>query len=243
MNVDRIKILIVEDEPNIAESLRDILEVLEHDVVGIASSYDETLEFVDEGNVELLLLDIQLKGDKSGIDIANILRASYDLPFIFTTAFADGKTIEKASQMGPYGYLVKPYGMKDIHAAIEVAMSNFRNTQKLRSNEAQLMSDDQLYVKVDSKLVRLDEDSIIYVEAKGDYAMFNTEQTTYIVHSTIKNIESKLNPSKFLKVHRSFIVNLRKIVDIEDTNLVVKDKVIPISRSNKPILIDRINLI
>lgn len=243
MNIDKIRILIVEDEEGIADSLKDILEVLEHEVVGVASSHDEAIDLLDTTDPELLLLDIQLKGAKNGIDIAEIVRKKYSLPFIFTTAFADAETIKKASQQGPYGYLVKPYGMKDIHAAIEVAMNNFHDTQKLKANEAQMLLDDQLYVKVDSKLVRLDDDDIVYVEAKGDYAMFNTEDNTYIVHSTIKNIESKLNPAKFLKVHRSFIVNLKKIVDIEDTNLVVKDKVIPISRSNKPVLIDRINLI
>ncbi|MEL6133394.1 MAG: LytTR family DNA-binding domain-containing protein [Bacteroidota bacterium] len=91
--------------------------------------------------------------------------------------------------------------------------------------------------------MRLKLDDILYVETKGDYVVFRTEKESLIVHSTLKNIESQLDPEKFVKVHRSYIVNLSRIVDIEEGTLVIEDKVIPISRAQRPILMDRIQVI
>ncbi len=236
------KILIVEDESPIAESLNEILEVLEHEVVGIASSYEEAIDLLKGSKPDLVLLDIQLKGDKTGLDVAETINEQFSVPYIFTTAFADKDTIEQASELGPYGYIVKPYGMKDINPAIEIALSNFNSAKEIQSDQANFLSN-HLYIKANSKLIRLEDDDIMYIEAKGDYALFKTNDKGYIVHSTIKNVATKMNPQKFLKVHRSYIVNLDKIKDIEDSSIQIEEKIIPVSRQHKPDLMKRIDLI
>ena len=236
-------IVIVEDDPEIAESLSDMLEILNHKVVGKAESYDQALEIIKKGEVELALIDIQLKGQKSGINLAEQINENHKLPYIFTTAFADGETIKKASEHGPYGYIVKPYGMKDLNPAIEVAMANFRSLQDLQKDQADFFSNNNLYIKVNSRLIRLEDDEIQYIEAKGDYVVFKTNEKGYVVHSTIKNVVEKMNPMIFLKVHRSYIVNLNKIKDIQDSSIQIGDKIIPVSRQNKPDLMKRIDLI
>ena len=86
-------------------------------------------------------------------------------------------------------------------------------------------------------------DDILYVEAKGDYALFKTEEKGYIVHTTMKRVSERLEAYDFVKVHRSYVVNLAKIVDIEESNLLIENKVIPISRANKESLIKRLNLL
>lgn len=237
-----INILIVEDEASIAESLKEMLEVLEYNVTAVASSYKEAIDALVNKKIELVLLDIQLKGDKSGLDVAEMINNSNEIPYIFTTAYADKKTIELASELGPYGYIVKPYGIKDINPAIEVALSNFQNAKKINSDEGEFLSN-HLYIKANSKLIRLNDDDVLYIEAKGDYAVFKTKEKGYVVHSTMKNITEKMNPKKFLKVHRSFVVNLDKIKDIEDSSIQIEDKIIPVSRQNKPDLMKRIDLI
>ncbi len=238
-------ILIVEDDPSIASSLHEILECLNHQVAGLAESADKAMKLLQEreGEVDIALLDIQLKGEKDGIGLAADIQSAYNIPYIFTTAFADPTTLKRASETSPFGYIVKPYGMKDIHAALEIAMSNFKKVKALKTEEGSIMENNHLYVKVDSRLIRILDEDIYYVEAKGDYAVFNTKDKGYIVHSTMKNIETKLNKKRFLKVHRSFIVNLEKIVDIEDYNLLIKNKVIPVSRANRESLMQKINLI
>ncbi|TRX59475.1 response regulator transcription factor [Fulvivirga sp. M361] len=237
------KVLVVEDDPRISESLSEMLEILNHEVVGVAESYDEVVKIMEKNDADVALLDIQIKGDKTGIDVAELLKNDYHIPFLFTTAFADADTIKRATKHSPYGYLVKPYGMKDINAGIELAVNNHKNVSSLKNEEGNLFNTDNLFVKVNSRLVRIEPKDILFVEAKGDYVLFKTKEKGYIVHSTIKNIESKLDPSIFVKVHRSYIVNVSKIVDIEENNLLIGDLVIPISRGQKGTLLGRLNTI
>ncbi len=242
--MDRYRVLIVEDDQMIAESLKDILETLDMDVAGIATNAKDALHLLDSSQPDLALLDIQINGDKDGLELADLIKEQSDLPFIFTTAFADSNTLEKAKDLGPFGYVVKPYGIKDVNAAIRIAMQNHESVQNLKkSRDEALIKNNHLYVRSNSKLVKIEDKEIQYIEAKGDYAIFKTDKKSYIVHTTMKNVEDKLNGSGFLKVHRSFIVNLDKIEDIEDSNLLIQDKIIPISRANKDLLMQRINLL
>lgn len=241
------KILIVEDDIQIAESLSDMLEILDHEVIDIASSYDEAIKVLESRDVDLALLDIQINGEKSGIDVAEKIKADFNLPFIFTTAYADKETIKKASEHSPYGYIVKPYGMKDINAGIEIAIQNHKNLKEMSSNvegeQNAIMNSESLFVKSNSRIVRINIEDIIYIEARGDYAVFKTDDKGYIVSTTIKNVEEKLDANRFVKVHRSYIVNVDKVVDIEENNLLINEQVIPISRSQKPNLLKKLNMI
>lgn len=240
-----LNILIVEDERMIAETLAEIIDLLQHNILGHAISGEQALAILKEQKPDLVLLDIQLKGQMDGIDVAGVIRDKYKLPFIFTTAFADDETINRARAEGPFGYLVKPYGVNDIKAAIEVAMANYELMQELSdTNPAPAHHENgQIYLKEDKKLVKVREEDILYVEAKGDYMLFKTAKGSHIVLSTMSNVSQKLNPILFLQVHRSFLINLNHIMDIEDTTLVIDKKVIPISRAKRKELLSRIKTI
>ena len=242
--MSQLKILVVEDDPMIAESVQDILGVLKHEIVGVADDAEKAIAICNETLPDLALLDIQIGGDIDGVDLADLLNQNFQIPFIFTTAFADNDTIARAKSKGPYGYLVKPYGIKDMNAAIEVAMSAFERFKK--ASESPAMSrviQDSIFLKVDSKLIKVKIEDILYIEAKGDYALFKTKEKGHIVHTTMKRVEDRLNDYNFAKVHRSFVINLAKIIDIEESNLLIDNKVIPISRANKEALIKRLNLL
>lgn len=100
-----------------------------------------------------------------------------------------------------------------------------------------------IFIKTSKRLVRIDLDQLLYVETVGDYVMFKTTEEQYLVHSSLKNIAQKLVHPLFVKVHRSYMVNVSKIFDIEENTLVIDKKVIPISRANRQALMDKINLI
>lgn len=239
------KIFIVEDEALIAESLQEILEVLDHEVLGIADNGIDALKMIEKTDPDLILMDIQLKGEMDGIDVAESLKEKSQVPFIFTTAFADGETIERAKDKGPYGYVVKPYGINDIRVAIEIAISNAKAFSELKESNENLSFEGshQLFIKTDSRLVKLKDEDILYIEAKGDYMLFKTREKGHVVHSTMKNVEAKLDPNIFIRIHRSFIINLHEIVDIEDSSVLIEKKVIPISKSYKQGFMKRINLL
>ena len=124
------KILIVEDELIIATDLGDILESLGYEVCGDAISAREALELINEQSPDLVLLDIQIKGGMDGIELAGIIRSEFRIPFIFLTSHADASTLQRAKEVKPYGYIVKPFQEKDIRAAIEIALGNFEAEQK-----------------------------------------------------------------------------------------------------------------
>lgn len=237
-----LKILIVENDVAIQESLAEIVELLKHKVVGTVQSV-ATAKYMLAKNPDLVLLDIHLNGDKSGIDFADLLSKD-GIPFIFITAFADADTVHQAVKTNPFGYIVKPFGLEDIYTAIQVAMKTYVSLQKQADKEPIIINKDRtIFMKVNSSLVKIREDEILWAEARGDYVIFKTDVTTFIVHSTMKNVINKLSSSIFLKVHRSYIVNLDKVVDIADSNLLIEDKIIPISRSNMPLLLQRINIL
>lgn len=241
--MEALRILVVEDDPMIAESLAEMLDLLGHEVQRVAESGEEAVMELMENEPDLILLDIQLKGKMDGVEVARLVKEKYNVPFIFTTAYADNETINRAKAEGPFGYIVKPYGVKDIMAAIEVAISNYRLFKELSGNvpAAPMAVNDQLYLKVDHRLIKVNMNDILYVEAKGDYVLFKTDKESFIVYSTLKNVKLKLPEADFMQVHRSFIVNLKQIDDIEETNLSIAKKVVPVSRANRQELLNRIN--
>jgi two-component system response regulator LytT len=101
----------------------------------------------------------------------------------------------------------------------------------------------EFYVNIDRRLIKIEISSVNVVEAKGDYIHIKTEQKNYIVHSTLKKIEEKLPETLFLKVHRTYIINTKKIIDIEDNSVLIGKDVIPVSRANRPELIKRLNML
>ncbi len=106
-----------------------------------------------------------------------------------------------------------------------------------------LKEHDHIFIKSDGKLIRLANDEILYIECAGDYAKFVTADKRYLSHNTIKGLEKKMNPADFLKVHRSFIVNINKVMNIKDNELHVGAHKIPVSKAHRADLMKRINLV
>lgn len=240
--MDPLKILIVEDEPMIAETLSEMLELLDHEVLSVAESGEEAVMQLMDKEPDLLLLDIQLKGKMDGVELAKLIRQKYRIPFIFTTAYADEETIARAKAEGPFGYIVKPYGVKDIMAAIEVAMSNYRLFEEISGNDpiAPMVHNESLYIKVDQRLVKIKQSEILFAEANGDYVLIKTLKDSFVIYSTLKNVVDRIDAPNFLQVHRSYLVNLDHIDDIEETSLSIAGKMIPVSRTKRSDLLSRI---
>ncbi|VEP14376.1 Response regulator receiver modulated diguanylate cyclase/phosphodiesterase [Hyella patelloides LEGE 07179] len=118
-----INILIVEDELLIAENLAMKLETLDYNVIDIVSSGKAAIKKVNAQSPGLILMDIAIKGNMDGIQTAEVIRANHDIPIIFLTAYADDKTLDRASKTGCYGYILKPFKDRELHATIKMALS------------------------------------------------------------------------------------------------------------------------
>lgn len=248
-----VNILIVEDESIVAKDIQQSIIKLGYNVIGTASSGEKAIEIVSENQPDIILMDIMLKGDLTGIETAEIIRKNYLIPVIFLTAYADDATLSKAKISEPYGYIIKPFKEIDLHTNIEMALYKFkkeRETIKERDFLYSLIenkesSNDFIFIKSNSKLVKINTKDIYYIEALKDYVVINTLDTRYTIHSTMKDVESKLGSSAFVRVHRSFIVRIDKISNIEYPNLTLDNdkKIIPIGGSYRDDLNNQIKLI
>lgn len=246
----KTKILIVEDEAIVAKDISVCLEKIGYQVLASFSKGEKALAFLEENTPDLVLMDIMLAGNISGIDASARIKKDYDIPVVFLTAYADEKTIARAKITEPYGYVIKPFKEIDLRTSIEMALYKFKKEkEKLAGIETSSfkpsnISSEYIYVKSNSKLVKVQNSNILFVEALKDYVIIHTEKERFTIHSTMKDIEKKLPDDIFMRVHRSFILNLNKISSIDSSIVLIEnsDKKIPIGGSYKEGLFKRINL-
>jgi DNA-binding LytR/AlgR family response regulator len=225
--------IIVEDELMSRKSLQRLCE--QHGSLELLSTFDNAtsaLDFLTEQEVDLIWLDIEMPG-LSGFELLEQLPS---MPFVILTT----SKIEYAFDAFQYNvtdYLKKPITLPRFNIAVEKVIDLHARAKVNASDGRQ-----EIYIKADGRYIRLPFESISYIENTGDYVKIFTTSQTYIVYTTMKYLEEKLG-TQFLRVHRSYIVHLSKIVDIEDNTLVITNKVIPISRANKPELMNRLNLL
>jgi DNA-binding LytR/AlgR family response regulator len=247
-----INILVVEDESIVSKDIQNSLKKIGYNVIGSCNNAEEAIEIATEQHPDVVLMDIMLKGTLTGIDAADKIKL-LNIPVIFLTAYADEATLAKAKVTEPYGYILKPFKEKDLNISIEMAIHRHKKLTELRKERDFLYSivenkegaKDVLFVKSNSRLVKINTKDIFFIEALKDYVTINTELMRYTIHSTMKDIEKKVAPNEFMRVHRSFIVRVDKIVAIENHNLILeKDKKpIPIGGSYKDELLQRLNMV
>jgi len=254
---DQLRILIVEDEFITMEALRDALEGMGYGIAGDAMRADEALAVLDEGQTDLAILDIHIKGARSGIWLAEQIREKYDIPFIFLTAFGDKQTIADAARTQPGSYLVKPFVEQDLHAAIELAVNTYAARQRLPlpaplpSNAPaaappdmlkKLLISDSIFVKDDLIFRRISVADIQYVQSFRNYLEINVgEGKKHVLRSTLKDFMAQLPPEVFLQTHRSYVVNLQKINRIGGNFVGVDDQEVPLSREVRKEVVRRLN--
>jgi len=128
----KIRILIVEDEPLVAATLKRILDKLDYEVVAMSMTYELAIYDIEQYKPDIVLLDIRLGSEKDGIDVARLLKEKYHIPFVFLTALADRHTLDRAKKTEPSGYILKPFDENDIHVNLEIAIYNHAQREKLQ---------------------------------------------------------------------------------------------------------------
>ncbi|MCB0476614.1 MAG: response regulator [Crocinitomicaceae bacterium] len=248
----KTNILVVEDESIVSKDIQYSLKKLGYNVVGAAATGEKALDLAREHTPDIVIMDIMLKGDMNGIETAQIIKSELKIPVIFLTAYADESTLTKAKVTEPYGYIIKPFKEVDLHTSIEMALYKNDKEKEIEKERDLLFSivenkdsKDFIFVKSNSRLIKLKTEEIYFIEALKDYVVINTLKNRYAIHSTLKEMERKLSGDSFIRVHRSFIVRLDKIYSIEYPNLQLEDdkKVIPIGGLYKDELVKKINLI
>ena len=251
--MSKINVFVVEDESIVSKDIQHSLKKLEYNVVGSASSGEKAIDLIRIEQPDIILMDIMLKGTMNGIEAAEIIKNELSIPVVFLTAYADEATLSKAKISEPYGYILKPFKEIDLKTSIEMAIYKYNKEQLIVKERDYLYSIvdskeksyDFIFVKSNSKLVKLNCKDIYFIEALKDYVVINTIDTRYTIHSTMKEIELKMGSVDFIRIHRSFIIRLDKIATIEYPNLTLENnkKSIPIGGSYRDDLNMKIKLL
>jgi len=229
-----LKIGIVEDELVIARTILNTLNELGYSHCGPAISYTEAIEMLERDKPDLLLLDIQLSGKKDGIDVAEKLNEAYRIPFIFLTANSDGETIDRAKKVKPHAYIVKPFTKEELFAAIEIAFSNFSGSRNDSRPERLDMhpQKDIMFVRDGYVFRKIFFNDLLYLESDANYVTLHLKsQKKVMVRSTLNDFVEQLDAQKFVRIHRSYSVNISLVDDVFPTEVSIDGIKVPIGKT------------
>ena len=219
-----LNILIVEDDLFIAEMLKEMLLELDYQVVGIAKNYDQAMHLLQTtASIDLCFVDINLEDQKSGFDVAPVIREAYRIPFVFLTSYSDKKTIEDAASHHPEAYLVKPFTKVDLLTTVEIIRTRQRKAKTQEEPQTIVIKDGSLNVKVNIEDIRWLKSDNIYVEVK-------TPNKTFLVRSSLESFIDELGSDSFFRTHRSFAVNMNHVSAVNGQYLIIGAEKIPLSR-------------
>lgn len=234
--------IIIDDEATARLILEQLCEQVEDlDVIESFPNAMQAIKFLNKNDIDLIFLDIHMP-DFTGFDFIQTLK---NPPKIILTTSDKNFALEAFEYDCIVDYVVKPITLSRFTKSINKAKTKPNNAKKTTTNKESenTNSETDLYVNIDRRLIKINFTSISVIEAKGDYILIKTDSKNYTVHSTLKKIQEKLPDHLFLKVHRSYIINTKKIIDIEDNSVLIAKDVIPVSRSNRPELMKRLNLL
>jgi DNA-binding LytR/AlgR family response regulator len=227
-----LKILIVEDDVFVQEDLKEVLESLGHEVIHICESYEEVIRCLNEGEVpDIAFIDIQLKSSFDGVDVAEYMREKFKTKLIFLTSITDDRILHKAAVLKIDGYLVKPFKSQDIKVAISMLVDN----SKVQNKEYLFLKDGHEQFKILMK-------DILYAEAEDNYVYLYFNNSRKLLSMSLKTLEKELLDPRFLRIHRSYLINMDNVERVGANYVTIDNKQIPMNDSSKVILKRHLNL-
>jgi DNA-binding LytR/AlgR family response regulator len=238
------RILIVEDDMIIAANISLQLTNLGYDVTGIESRGEEAVQHAKTNAPDLLLLDVNLKGKMNGFDTAKAIQNFKDIPIIYLTANNDEASFALAKETRPWAFITKPFNKLNLQRTIELVVAQIKEKRGYGQLADQMeVMEDRIFVRHNGNMEKILLLDILYVEADRNYCKIVTEANSHLITCTLKIMEEKLPKSKFVRVHRSYLVNLTKLDVVAEHHIEIKRKVIPLSKSHKVQLLGRIHTI
>jgi two-component system LytT family response regulator len=221
-----IKCVVVDDEPMAREIMASYISKIPNlELIKSCKNASEAILFLQENKADLFFLDINMP-EISGLSLAKIINNKAQI--IFTTADRDYAI--DGFNLDVVDYLLKP-----------IAFDRFlQSVQKVSLSENSNNTNDFMFVRSERKMVKIDFNSILYIESLSDYLKIFTKEKTIVIRETISSLEEKLPSKKFIRVHRSFIVSFKNISSYTNEFIEINEKAIPISRSYKESVLQKL---
>ena len=246
MNKESVKIFAFEDDFFHQENLKLSLNELGYSLVGLEDKAESALPKVQSAKPDIVLLDINLAGKKTGIDLGHQINAELPTPIIYVTSFADSSTFKKASYTHPYAYLTKPVETFALQSSIELALQHLNGTEQAESTkdwESDVFFRNCFFVKIGQKLVKIQPEEVQFIEVSGNrYCQVHTADRKAHIRATLNEIQEKLAPSPFIRVHRSYLINPIHLEAIHEGNqsLLIGKNEIPLGKTYKEFFYERL---
>ena len=250
--MNKIKILIIEDQPIIARDIEILLTKWGYQVVGKAETYEEAMVFFMEKKPDLALVDIRIDGALDGIETVSRFNAIRPIPIVYLTAYADENTIKRAKESYPAAYVLKPFDERSLQLTIEFALNTSTKypleqiQQPISIAEAPpsvfesklntdliLQTDSSIFIKHNYRFVKLDKKDLVFIEADHNHIIIHTIQEAYTIRISLSTVLEKIQDDNIVKVHRSYAVNIQQIQEFNDSEIRIGDKTIPLSTAHK----------
>ena len=242
-----VKILIVEDDPGYAIELRMLVDELGYEVQALVDNAEDFFKILEKEKPDLVLMDIKIKGELSGLEIAKQIEDK-DINTIFITSFDDKTMFEEAKTIKNFGYIVKPFNHLTLESAIEVALMNSAENNDLIEESPDWKEDlilkNHVFIKKTNRLEKVAINDIKFVEADGNYCIISTELKKYILKMSLVKAGEILSSHAFLRVNKSTILNMEKVSSIvlSENQIISGSKEFPIGKRYKAKVINRLNL-
>ncbi|MBP6235607.1 MAG: response regulator [Saprospiraceae bacterium] len=241
-----IKIGIVEDELIIAEKINMILGDLGYEVCETVTNFTDAIKLINSDKPDILLLDIQLAGEKDGIDIAQHMRKHYNVPFIFLTANSDDLTLARAKEVRPWAYIVKPFSKEDLFTCIEIVLSNYKDGGQIHTGESENKSftqKDFIFIKDGHAFRKLYLNQIHYLKSDANYVTAYIEGgRKMMVRDKLDDFMKQLDAKYFIRIHRSFAVNIQLVDGVYPNEITIDNTTIPVGKSYRQELLTALGL-
>jgi len=233
----KYKILIVEDEILVATDIQESLESLGYTVQRIVDTGLKAIESVEKELPDLILMDINLKGEMTGIEAAKIITKNHDVPVIYLTANADIDTVNKAKVALPYGYIIKPFTDKDLQTNIEIAIFKFANDLKLKMESEQFNTffdlkdheKNQIIVHANKGLEKININDVYFIEKYNDQTIIHLADDEIITNRSFAELTGLFPPKYFIQVSKFFVINTLKVFAVKYPEIIIADKMTVIS--------------
>lgn len=243
----QVSIMIVENDMIIAADISIQLINLGYHVSAILPRGEDALSHLEASNPDIILMDVGLDGDLDGVETAQLILEKYEIPLIFLTANSDRQTFNRAKSAQPFAFITKPFEQIDLERALELVISRMAKPQQPPESTDEASSSyilpDRIFIRSKEKMVKVFLDEILYAEAERSYCRIHTGEKEYLISTPLKAFSEKLLEEQFLRVHRSFMVNLSKIDELSEDHIIIQKKVIPVSKNYRDDVLRRLRMI
>ena len=233
-----IAVLIIEDDVSFALELELLVQEIGYHVVGVVDSSTAAMEIIYSERVDFILMDIEIKGQVTGLELGKKIRP-LKIPILYITSFGNEAHYEEAQKSNIVGYLVKPVDKYTLHTAISLAVGQlFASIQGNKQGQSAdgFLFEEYLFLKKENIYHKVAEHDIVLVEGSDDYVKISLyDGRIFMLRKTLQMMERVLPKNLFIRVHRSFLVNVKAIdqLNAQDNQLRVGETTIPLSRQRR----------